>query len=367
MPQTILVKGSTAGGAPASLAAGTGGSTSCEIAIDRKNGAIYYPDHTGAVKSISGGGGGGSAELVYSYATTSAFPATGDASLLYFATDTGRIYRWTGSVYAEVGPIGGTMPWRSAPATSSSNGTAGDFAYDSSYLYVCTASNVWRAAPITRWDGDPYWSNVALLVHGDGAGATFTDSSSTPKTITAVGSATQSATQSKFGGKSVYCDGTSAYIATTGIGTISGDFAIDFWLRWNSRKSYVGVLVGSSANTQMFLGLKSDATGLRFGLTGVVEQAAATFSWSNNTWYHVAVARASGLVRIYVNGTNVTDGTQQSAGTSYYGEMRFGGDGSGTYSADCYLDDIRVTVGTSRGFTGATIPVPTAAFPDFSV
>ena len=41
------------------------------------------------------------------YATTSAFPATGEETRIYCATDVGRIYRWDGSVYAEVGSVGG--------------------------------------------------------------------------------------------------------------------------------------------------------------------------------------------------------------------------------------------------------------------
>jgi len=42
------------------------------------------------------------------YATTSLFPATGSVSSYYLATDTSRLYQWTGSLYVEIGPpIGG--------------------------------------------------------------------------------------------------------------------------------------------------------------------------------------------------------------------------------------------------------------------
>jgi len=43
-------------------------------------------------------------EEVVEYLTTSVFPATGNTSLLYLATDASRSYRWTGSEYVEVGP-----------------------------------------------------------------------------------------------------------------------------------------------------------------------------------------------------------------------------------------------------------------------
>ena len=57
--------------------------------------------------SAGGGGGGGSANIVE--ATTAAgFPATGASSTLYVSTDASRVYRWSGSVYVEIGTAGGT-------------------------------------------------------------------------------------------------------------------------------------------------------------------------------------------------------------------------------------------------------------------
>lgn len=38
-----------------------------------------------------------------------------------------------------------------APATATSAGTKGEFAYDSSYIYVCTANNTWKRVGITTW------------------------------------------------------------------------------------------------------------------------------------------------------------------------------------------------------------------------
>lgn len=47
--------------------------------------------------------------------------------------------------------------WRSvssrttAPATASSTGTAGDWAYDSGYIYICTATNTWKRVAVATW------------------------------------------------------------------------------------------------------------------------------------------------------------------------------------------------------------------------
>ena len=39
----------------------------------------------------------------------------------------------------------------SAPANSSSNGTAGEMRVDTSYVYVCTANNTWKRAALSTW------------------------------------------------------------------------------------------------------------------------------------------------------------------------------------------------------------------------
>lgn len=39
----------------------------------------------------------------------------------------------------------------SVPASASAWGTKGDIAYDSSYMYVCTATNTWKRIPWDIW------------------------------------------------------------------------------------------------------------------------------------------------------------------------------------------------------------------------
>ena len=38
-----------------------------------------------------------------------------------------------------------------SPATSSSNGVAGAFAYDNAYLYICIANNSWVRTPLSTF------------------------------------------------------------------------------------------------------------------------------------------------------------------------------------------------------------------------
>jgi hypothetical protein len=37
------------------------------------------------------------------------------------------------------------------PASSSDTGTAGDICWDSSYIYICTATNTWRRVAHATW------------------------------------------------------------------------------------------------------------------------------------------------------------------------------------------------------------------------
>lgn len=39
----------------------------------------------------------------------------------------------------------------SAPANSTANGNAGTIRYDSSYIYICTANNIWKRAALTAY------------------------------------------------------------------------------------------------------------------------------------------------------------------------------------------------------------------------
>lgn len=41
--------------------------------------------------------------------------------------------------------------WQTVPLTSGSTGTAGDFAYNSDYLYVCVATNTWKRIAYDTW------------------------------------------------------------------------------------------------------------------------------------------------------------------------------------------------------------------------
>jgi hypothetical protein len=120
-----------------------------------------------------------SPEEVVEYLTTANFPATGNASLLYIATDAGRAYRWVGSQYAEIGPAGAFLPVHSHAASDITSGVLatarlgsgatatnflrGDSTYADPVTYATTAQA--QAATSTTTAMSPSRTQDSLLAH----------------------------------------------------------------------------------------------------------------------------------------------------------------------------------------------------------
>jgi hypothetical protein len=235
--------------------------------------------------------------------------------------------------------------------------------------------NPYRFAP--AGPTDPSFASVSLLLHGDGAnGSTaITDSSGSPKTVTAVGNAQISTAQSKFGGTSILFDGVNDYatVSTSSAFTFgTGDFTVEAWVRESARSGYPTALeIGNHQNNTGVIFLMNDGNapnnciGLYSGgFFEFTKVAAPAF----NTWNHVAWVRASGVLKIYLNGVgssgsaftnNLSDSTTVTIGS------KAGGDGGGAnYDLNGYIQELRITNGVARysaNFTPPTAPFPNTA------
>jgi hypothetical protein len=237
--------------------------------------------------------------------------------------------------------------------------------------YTATFTPPAAAFPTRGIYEDPFFESVSLLLPMDGTGSTFVDSSPIPKTITAVGNATQSTAESKWGGKSLAMDGqngTYLSVPAAGLSFGTGDFCIEGWWYWPSPSTYQYFMASDTMTGgyfQMALnGMASNAIGI--GRTNV--DWPLVWSGHNiqaNTWTHVAVSRASGVARCYVNGTRIGNEISDSTNFTTGPNALHIGRQESTGAMTGYIDDLRITVGSGsgRGYTGATITVPTAAFP----
>jgi len=112
MPRKNKIIIRTGTGAPSASDFVTG-----EPAFDSSAGSLYIKNAAGTMAQITGGGSSGSVD-VYAYATPASFPATGSSAVIYIATDSGRMYGWTGSTYAELGPISVSVSSSLSPTVS---------------------------------------------------------------------------------------------------------------------------------------------------------------------------------------------------------------------------------------------------------
>ena len=98
------------------------------------------------------GGGGSGANVTISDTIPAGSPSAGD---LWWESDSGRLkvyYTDTdSSQWVDANPPLSPALSSDVPATASSAGTAGDIRYDSSYVYICIATNTWKRASLTTW------------------------------------------------------------------------------------------------------------------------------------------------------------------------------------------------------------------------
>jgi hypothetical protein len=95
--------------------------TGLQTALDGKSG-VSHTHSASQVTDFASAVAAASPEEVLEYTTAASFPATGNASLIYIATDAGRAYRWVGSQYAEIGPAGAFLPVHSHAASDITSG-----------------------------------------------------------------------------------------------------------------------------------------------------------------------------------------------------------------------------------------------------
>jgi len=109
--------------------------------------------------------------------------------------------------------------------------TNGVARYTTNFLPPTIAHPVWS-------ETDASFSSVSLLLNGNGANAStvIADRSSNGLTLAPNGNAQISTTQSRFGGSSLYFDGTGDWLYSSPNTPLDlpGDFTFECWVRWNT-------------------------------------------------------------------------------------------------------------------------------------
>jgi len=230
---------------------------------------------------------------------------------------------------------------------------------------------------------DPYYNYTSLLLHMDGSDTStnFVDSGPSALTVTAVGNAQISTTQSKYGVASAYFDGTGDYLAVTGNASafaFPSDFTVEgfvYFLALPTNGNYAGLFFarGASAAASAFqfyifnsVGTYRFETTISVGSTDYGGTYNLPSTPTTGVWYHFAFVRSGSSVSAYWNGVQAGSATTASGTTNTPStQIAIGGRGTpytGLY-LNGYIDEFRVT--KYARYTAAFTP-PTAALPEFA-
>jgi hypothetical protein len=229
--------------------------------------------------------------------------------------------------------------------------------------------------------GDASYPNVSLSLHYAGANlsTTFTDTSPTPKTLTAVSGAKISTAQSKFGGSAGLFNGSTDYLTTPSHAAFqfgTGLFSLDTFAYFAAlpgsgvsmsllQKGYVGgtnlEYAFSVLNTA---GVYTIVLSLSTNGTAITTRASSAIALTATTWHHFEVCRDSTTIYFFFNGalvSSVADTTNIFAGAGVQ-SVAANPVGSGAFNG--YLEETRVTKGVCRHT--ATFTPAVAANPDYA-
>ena len=219
---------------------------------------------------------------------------------------------------------------------------------------------------------DPYWSNTALLLHGDTAGDPYGASLiagfsgnydvADKGTLTSVGSPARGT----YAGRKCYALGAptqsiGAYSSVVS-GLFDGDFTVEFWAYFNSHLTYDTLFSASVGATASFVAcaLYYYTAGGYFNLA--VRSASANINvaaLSLNTWHHFAITSLNGVAALYIDGGRA--GYFSVANSASYATCNGGrlGNAAGMTSTSFngYGSDLRMYKGVAK-YTGAVYTVP---------
>lgn len=205
-------------------------------------------------------------------------------------------------------------------------------------------------------------TDTSLLLHMDGADASTTFTDVTGKTINVTNNTQIDTGQSKFGGASGQFDGTDDLLdsATHGDFNIdTGDFTFDAWVRFTDQLTESEMFrIGSTSN----LYLTANAIAGRFDVNVVGATKSYTTLATINTWYHIALVRISGVVKFYLDGSQVSTDLA-AAGDVAQGALEIGSVPATGIDLNGHLDEYRLT---RIGIWDGTFTPPTAAYSECS-
>ena len=196
---------------------------------------------------------------------------------------------------------------------------------------------------------------------------TTADVTRASNTITVSGNAQLSTVQQKFGASSLLLDGTGDYLSIAsdvdyGFGT--GDFTIEGWFYKTAVSTQYLFDTRTILNENSIAVQSNGAGNLRLFVNGAFVLTSSN-THTNNAWNHLAISRASGTTRFFINGVVSTNTYTDATNYGTAKPLFIGATYTGSTSYNGYIDEFRVTKGLAR-YTATFTPSTTAFVGDGS-
>ena len=161
-----------------------------------------------------------------------------------------------------------------------------------------------------------------------------------------------------------YFDGNGDYLsvpANAAFAFGTGDYTLEFWVY--SSIAWASTICLYNNNSGGYFLQYATGTGLQTGVAGSSATGTYAVTLTSNNWNHIAVSRASGSSKCFVNGTQVgttvTDNTNYAQNGAYIGALY-----NGSQPLTGYISNLRVVKGTAlytTTFTPSTTPLTAIA------
>jgi len=203
----------------------------------------------------------------------------------------------------------------------------------------------------------PTDSYTKFLLHADGDGNSFVDSSNYNHSIIVHGGAVQNSTRYKFGGKSAYFDGNGSYLTVPYSDDLkfgTENFTIDFWVNYPSlvdNKSILNIPALSVGGNIGFWEQSSQYFQFNAYANDSTRYMSFGYSLVPNQWYHVAAVRNGDELNVYINGEKLY--SYNVAGKNFTNNSESfvvigAGGANGSWDAPAYIDELRISKGIAR-------------------
>lgn len=215
-------------------------------------------------------------------------------------------------------------------------------------------ANRWKVPATPAEDGSVWDNTVCRPIVENGVIVDVRNPSCSERTVNAAAGA------GRFGGDCIQVTNGAAFTLSNTPFSLTSDFTIEGWFKFDSltRNNQYMVDLGSNGFTIRYYNT-SNGTGIGVYLNGSTQLINTTVVPTVNRWYHIAVVRQSGILKLYIDGVmqgQVVHTTSMSYSTVTLGN--FGG--GGAYSILGFVDQFRIV--TEAIYTANFTP-PSATFP----